>query len=310
MLTRRAFVASAVTLLFTSCRRTVAVPPLAPAASYPGNRFLIEVDELVDRVGDERLRVLDASPLREYNAGHLPGAFHVWWQDTIEIHNDVYGMLVGEPRRTALLREIGLDPDDEVVLYERGDGRGACRWFWFLHAVGFRRVRLLHGGLAAWSAAGYPLTRSLPPRPRSGTFQPVLRYEVLAELPDVRAALGDPTARIVDNRTEEEERETWQGRLRRGRLPGAVSVPWPSLLTGKPPVAFRPPDELAALYRSVDVLPEHRVFVYGLHSPNAAISYVSLCLLDYPTVRVYDGSWAQWGATQDLPIATTAASRR
>ncbi len=307
--TRRVFLLGIGGALLVSCRRRADSVPLAPALAYPGGRYLIEVDELADRLGEPGLLVLDASPLAAYRAGHLPGAYHVWWQDTIEVHNDVYGMFVGEPRRTQLVQDLGLDPTSEVVIYERGDGRAACRWFWFLHAVGFERVRLLHGGFAAWYAADFPVTREFPDAPPTGSFRATVRYEVLAELPDVLAALGDPASRIVDNRSLAEVQETWQGRLRTGRIPGAVSVPWPQLLVGDPPVAFRSPEELAALYRAADVRPDHRVLVAGLHSPAAAISYVSLRLLDYPDVRVYDGSWAQWGAMAELPIEPLTASR-
>jgi thiosulfate/3-mercaptopyruvate sulfurtransferase len=274
-----------------------------PPDAYPAGEILVDADWLHEHLDDSDLRVIDLSPLQRYRDGHIPGATHLWWQDTIEIHNEVYGMLANEAARERLLREAGIAPGSLVVLYDDAGNRSAARVFWLLHAVGFDRdaVRVLNGGRQAWDAAGYPFERGATTQP-DGRFAQVLDYEVLIGADDVEAALHDPNVAIVDNRSPSEREETWFGRLREGRIPGAVSIPSDDLLVEGPIPYFKEPDEMRRVFEDAGVRPEQIVIVYGLHGVNAAHTYLALRLLGYPSVRVYDGSWAQWGADPARPV--------
>ena len=285
------------------CRSTVdgiATPPTDPDA-YPNGDLLVSAEWLHAHASDPEIRLVDLSPLHTYKRGHLPGAVHLWWQDTIEVHNDVYGMLAGAPALEAMIRSAGITPDSTVILYDDAGNRYAARFLWALNAVGFDQVRLLNGGRQAWEAAGFAMTRDRP-SPEPGALDIALSYDVLIGADDVQARLNDPSVVIVDNRTPEERAETWFGRLRIGRIPGAVLIPWTALTQPGAVPSYLPPEALSVRFTEAGVTPDRTVIVYGLSGDRAAQTYAALRLLGYPSVKVYDGSWAEWGGSADRPI--------
>ncbi|MBA2452235.1 MAG: hypothetical protein H0V47_03625, partial [Chloroflexia bacterium] len=103
---------------------------------YPAGNLLVDAGWLARRIDDPSLRLLDCSPLPAYRAGHLPEARHVWWQDTIELHNPVYGMLVNPDGRAELTRQAGIQHDSQVVCYDNAGGVYAARVLWMLRYMG------------------------------------------------------------------------------------------------------------------------------------------------------------------------------
>lgn len=291
--------------LLVGCGLAAPLPPLSPgvyapvsAKGYPANGLLVDVDWLAGRQGDPDLRLIDLSSAARFRAGHLPGAQHLWWQETIEVNNPVYGMLVNPERRAELLGGLGIDQTTTVVAYDDQGGRWAARLVWLLEFSGHRRVHLLDGGLQAWLASGRELT-TVTPAPRPTTFRVNQRPELLIEAEEI-SLLSQTGLVIIDERTTTELSETWLGQLRRGRLPGALARPWDENLTG-PAGAFRPAVELRQRYAGA-FNQSRPVVVYGLFGAGAAQSYVVLRALGLATVRFYDGSWADWSANPALPI--------
>ncbi len=303
--TRRLAATLIVAVLVAGCQSspTFTGPAGTPSdpSAYASRSLLVSATWLHDHLNDPSLRIVDLSSIGDYQQGHIPGAVHLWWQDTIEVHNDVYGMMVGESGVQQMVRAAGITPDSNVVLYDASGGQWAARLLWVLNANGFPNVSILNGGRQAWLANRYQMTTT-PPNAPPGHLDLALNYHVLIGSDTVMSHLKDSSYVVVDNRTTTELQQTWYGRLRPGRIPGAKSVPWAEMTTGGSVPYYQSPENLQALFRNAGVEPDETVVVYGLDGVTAAQTYFVLKLLGYPSVLLYDGSWAQWGSSSNLPI--------
>jgi thiosulfate/3-mercaptopyruvate sulfurtransferase len=243
--------------------------------------------------------VLDLRPAEQYADGHLPGAVHL----------DIWGISLIDtdpaPLRAFLwiiehlLAERGVSDDRPVVLYEETSGTRAARAFWFLEFFGHTDVRVLDGGVRAWTAAGLPLSHEhVAPTPT--TWTGTRRTELLATWNDVLDRLGDDDAAILDTRSDAEYDGTLVRAARGGAIPGAIHVEWKQSLG--PDGAFRPAADLKSMFEKAGITPNREVVPYCQGGYRAAHSYLALRLLGFPRVRNYLGSWKEWGDRTELPI--------
>lgn len=243
--------------------------------------------------------LLDLRPAEAFAAGHLPGAVHL----------DLFGLSLTDtdpaPLRAFLwiiehlLGSRGVSPDRPVVVYDEVSGVRAARAFWFLELFGHPDVRLLDGGVTAWTAAGLPLTTTAD-APAASAWTGARRTEVLATWLDVHDRLGRADVVLLDTRSDGEYCGTVVRAARGGAIPGAVHVEWTRNLDADG--AFRPAHELRRMYEEAGVTPDREVVTYCQGGYRGAHAYLALRLLGYKRVRNYLGSWREWGDRTDLPI--------
>jgi thiosulfate/3-mercaptopyruvate sulfurtransferase len=236
----------------------------------------------------------------EYAKGHIPGARYVDLDATLAAPPGPGGRhpLPDAEEFGAAMRAAGVSAERDVVVYDDGNGWGPARAWWLLRWTGHRRVRVLDGGLAAWRAAGLPLSTEEPP-PGEGDFTP--RPGGMPVLDAAGAAEVARTGLLLDARAG----ERYRGEVEpidsvAGHIPGAVSAPTTENLT--PDGTFLPAGDLAARFTALGATPDREVAVYCGSGVSAAQQILALAESGIPAA-LYPGSWSEW-TTHSLPIAT------
>ena len=245
------------------------------------------------------LLLLDLRPAEAFAAGHVPGAVHVDLFGVSLIDTDPAPFKAFMWMIEHVLASRGVDGATPVVVYDEQSGIRAARAFWFLEYFGHPSVRMLDGGFGAWIRDVFPVTRDASAPPASNWIGS-RDANAVATWRDVRAALDQPNAVILDTRTDGEYCGTMVRAARGGAIPGAVHIEWTRNLT--PEGEFKPAAELRRMYEAAGVTPDREVITYCHGGYRAAHTYVALRLLGYPRVRNYVGSWKEWGDRTDLPI--------
>ena len=273
---------------------------------------LVTPDWLAARLGDNALRVVDASwhlptagrnARAEYLAEHIPGALF-WDLEAMSAMGDpLPHMMPPAPQFAGALGALGIGPGDRVVAYDTsGTNFSAARAWWQLRAVGHREVVVLDGGLGGWKAAGLTMATGEEHRPATNYPTPSAIRGFRSKR-EVIALLGRPEVQLVDARSAGrfagQEPEPRPG-VRSGHIPGSRNLPIALLVDGEG--RLLPEDQLRAVFRQARVDPDQPVVASCGSGVNACAIVLALESLGLQEHTVYDGSWTEWGSDADLPV--------
>ncbi|BCS92416.1 sulfurtransferase [Metallosphaera javensis (ex Sakai et al. 2022)] len=264
-------------------------------------RYLISAPQLLEEINN--YRVVEVTFYDDsYLEWHIPGAVKLPWRYLRHpVRRDFTTREILEKR----LGELGISSDDSLVVYSDFNNRYAFYAFWVLRAFGHEEVKVLDGGKVAWEVKELPREveiRTLPPS-RYEAQEPdwserMMVWELLSkisrgerfQLLDVRypEEYSGETGTPPEHPNEETQVT--------GHIPGALNVPWNRFLD---PVT----EELLPPHKLELSLSRQETVVYCRTGARASLVWFYLkYLLNFPSVKLYDGSWSEWGNMVGVPV--------
>ena len=254
--------------------------------------MLIEADELLSKLGDENLRIFDATIVDDmYQQGHIPGAVYFDHKKFSDPANTYEYMLLPDDKLAAQIGEAGISNASEVIVYACGMLPYAARAWWMLRYAGHNNVRVLNGGLSAWKEAGGTVEQA-PRQYEAAIFHPQFSSGMFADKEEVMEALKDSEIAVVDVLPI----ESYEG----AHITGSTCLSSMDLMQN---LDYFLPDEKLAL-RLQEMTQYKRVITYCGGGIAAVINAMAHLMVGQENVAVYDGSLYEWMG-EGLPITGT-----
>jgi len=272
---------------------------------------LVSTEWLQNHLQDPDLLIVDAqADVYDYFAQHIAGAVHFC---DATLRAPEHGMPVRYLAPAAmelLFCRLGLHNDQPVVVYTGkgkltggGDGLAQTMVAYTMARFGQDTIYVLDGGLDKWTAEKRPVTQEFP-RVKEGNFKAAIRQECPIDMEQLKKLKDRDNVILLDARPT----KTYEGQgpwVKAGHIPGALSLPWRSLMAPDNPTLLKSEEEIAAMLKKLNITPDKTIITYCGTGREATNPYILFkYYLGYPDVKLYEGSFTEWSAYPENPTVT------
>ena len=276
----------------------------------------VSTDWLYENQNNQEMVIIDVQPnVHDYIEEHISGAIYVNEGLFRTWIGGVPARYVPSEAIQPVLQSAGMKLNVPVVVYTGtgaakgwGDGLEQTMMAYSLARFGHDSIHVLDGGLDKWKGEGKPLTKVFP-KTESSDFTVRLQSDFYVDYETFKAMKDRDDVMVLDARPAAayEGQAFW---IKPGHIPGAVNVPWASLMDDKNKRLLKPEAEIMAILNTHEVRPNKTILCScgtGREATNEFILFK--WYLNYPSVKIYEGSFTEWTAYPDNPTVTGKSPR-
>jgi thiosulfate/3-mercaptopyruvate sulfurtransferase len=287
----------------------------APAAEkhkgYVRGEMFIAAQELnqLMQAKDPKLVVIAVASKPEFFSGHIPGAFHIWRPDyeaPKETQGGVTDNIIDAAGFTKLMQGFGIDADSKVVLYDHK--YDASRIWWAFFYYGKTDVRIVDGGIKAWTKAGYNTDLMVGGKAsRTGTWIAKVTYPGMrVETAEILTLKDNPDAQLWDVRENSEfcGDEIKKGAFRAGRIPWSTQADWVNVKMKGNDSEWVTAAEAKQFFDKTGFDINKQQYFYCQSGVRTTQMISTLYALGWPVEKLhnFDSSWIGWSKDDKLSI--------
>ena len=272
---------------------------------YDDSSRLVSTEWLENELNNENVIIIDVRKKEQYDAGHIPGAYHMTPGEVFQQEiNGVKGMLPPASHIEKNLSIVGATPESTIVLYDGNSNLWSSRGLWALDVYGHENTKLLDGVWGKWESEGKEISTSvLEEKSSNYKFKSSPNNSIIAGIDEIIESIEDPSKIVCDTRSPEEYSGKDVRAERGGHIPNSKNVNW--VMGVNDSGEFKSADELKDLYDGAGITDGETIYTLCQTAVRATHTWFILTdLLGEANVKVYDGSWTEWGNDSSLPIET------
>lgn len=264
--------------------------------SLNAENLRISINELATNIS--KYKIIDVRASKTFINGHIDGALNL--PATLTYNNlQLNGKIIEPSKFQKLARELSLDIDDNLVIYDDGVFFDAARVFWTLEVYGFKKVKLLNGGFDKWEKKNLPITKNIKKVTKSSYIASINNKRLSTKF-TTQIATKNPNQVIIDARSYKSYIGKESLAKRFGHIPKAIHIPAIHNLEKENNLSkLKEVNDLKDVYKNINK--DKKIVIYCAVGRVASTNYFALRELGY-NVSNYDASWKEWGNDLNLPI--------
>ena len=237
--------------------------------------------------------IIDTRSFSEYLQGHIPNSVHLdlfafHWIDTTPD-----GIKNFNKQTETLFSFAGMTDQKKIIFYDNVSGMLAARGVWMCMYFSIDAV-MLDGGLSKWKDENLPI-QTKPNSFHPTKFQGKVNPEIITGFDYIQNNLD--TLKIIDARSQGEYDGSILRAAQKGHIPNSQNIDWNKNINSDG--TFKNDKELSSLY---SMPKDQEIITYCQGAYRAANSFLALKKLGFSKVKVYLGSWGEWGNRLELPV--------